>query len=107
VLQAALRNGLSFDPFPFQQDGLAAPGSDSTVWPPEADRVDRPDGQDEAGSADDCFWDVATIDEIDAKQRKPSSAGLQGHLYGRHDGTTAVPSEADSRRSSTLGQGPT
>jgi len=26
-----------------------------------ADMVDRPDGQDEAGSVDDCFWDIASI----------------------------------------------
>ena len=36
---------------------------------PEADSVDRPSEPDDAGSVDGSFWDVATIDEIDAKQR--------------------------------------
>ena len=42
---------------------------DPTGWPPAADRVDRPSGPDHAGSGDVGLWDVATIDEIDAKQR--------------------------------------
>jgi hypothetical protein len=71
----------------------------STGWPPEADGVDRPGGPDHARSGNVRFWDVATVHETDAKQRKPSSVRLQVHLYGGHDGTTAVPSEAESRRS--------
>jgi hypothetical protein len=77
------------------------------VAPRIADMVGSPGRAVNRRSANVGCWDVATVDEIDAMQRKPSSAGLQGHLYGRHDGTTAVPSEADSRRSSALGQGPT
>jgi hypothetical protein len=53
-------------------------------------------------SVNDRFWDVANIDEIDAMQRKRSSAGQQDHLDGRRDGMAAVPSEAESRRSSAL-----
>ena len=35
----------------------------------EADRVDRLGRPYDAGSVDGSFWDVVTIDEIDAKQR--------------------------------------
>jgi hypothetical protein len=46
----------------------------STGWRPEADGGDRPGGPDPAGSVDGCLWDVANIDEIDAKQRKATLA---------------------------------
>ena len=41
----------------------------STGWLPEADRFDHSDRRDDAASVDVSKWDVATIDEIDAKQR--------------------------------------
>ena len=74
----------------------------STGWRPEADRVDRPGGPDHAGSGNVKFWDVASTQQIDAKHRKPRFAGLPNHRYRRQEGMTAVPSEAEGRRSSAL-----
>jgi hypothetical protein len=42
----------------------------TTGWPAEADNVDRRSESDDAGSGDGSLWDKATINEIDAKQRK-------------------------------------
>jgi hypothetical protein len=71
----------------------------STGWPSEADRTYRPAGPDSAASVDVSCWDVANIDEIDAKQRKLPLAGPPFNGYLRRDGTAAVPSEAESQRS--------
>jgi hypothetical protein len=43
----------------------------STAWHPEADRGDRQSEPDDARSGNVGLWDVAAIQEIDAKQRKP------------------------------------
>jgi hypothetical protein len=75
----------------------------STGWPSEADRTDRPAGPDNAASVDVSCWDEATIQEIDAMQRKLPLAGPPINGNGRRDGTAAVPSEAESQRSSALG----
>ena len=76
----------------------------STGWPSEADRVDRPGEPDHAGSGNVGLWDIATIDEIVAKQRKATLAACSSKSYRCHDGTSALPSEAESWHSSALGQ---
>jgi len=76
----------------------------STGWPSEADRIDRTAGPDNAAYVDVSCWDKASTLRSSAKQRKRSSAGLQGDLCGRRYYMTAVPSEAESQRSSASGQ---
>ena len=79
----------------------------STGCPSDADSIDRRNEPNDVGCADGGFWDKATVHEIDAMQRKRSSAGLQGRLYVCRAGMAAPPSEAESRRSSSLGQAAT
>jgi hypothetical protein len=76
----------------------------STGSRPEADRGDRPSEPGDAGSVDGCFWDKATIHEIDAKQRKATFTTYLSRSYRCRNGTSALPSEAESRRSSGLGR---
>jgi hypothetical protein len=72
----------------------------STDWPPKADSVDCPSESNDTGSGNVGLWDKATIHEIDAMQRKRSSAGLRGHRYGGRDGMAASLSKAENQRSS-------
>ena len=53
------------------------------------------------------LFGIASTLRSSAKQRKRSSAGLQGRLYVCRAGMAAPPSEAESRRSSSLGQAAT
>jgi hypothetical protein len=45
-----------------------------------ADMVDRPNEPDDAGCVDVSYWDVATVQEIDAMQSLPSAALPAGSL---------------------------
>jgi hypothetical protein len=55
-------------------------------------------------SANDGFWDVASIAPIDAKQSLQTSATGASKSYRCWYGTSALPSEAESRSSSALGR---
>jgi GTPase SAR1 family protein len=68
----------------------------STGWPSEADRTDRPAGPDNAASVDVSCWDVASIQKIDAMQRKATFAACLSKSYRCRNGTSALPSEAES-----------
>ena len=70
----------------------------STGCPLEADRVDRLGRPYDAGSVDGSFWDVVTIDEIDAKQSLPTFAAPFDEDHPRHVRMAGLPSAADSRR---------
>jgi hypothetical protein len=90
-----------------ERNGLQAPHPPAFVTveaPLAADIVGCLGERVNDGPPDGRFWDIATIHEIDAKQRKRSSAGLRDHLLGCRDGMTAIPSEAESPRSSALAQ---
>ena len=50
------------------------------------------------------FWDIATIDEIVAKQSLQASAARLSKYNRCRKGTSALLSEAESRHSSALGQ---
>jgi hypothetical protein len=54
------------------------------------------------GPLDGGFWDKASTLGSSAK-RLQTFAACVSNLYGRRGGTTAVPSEAESQRSSALG----
>ena len=60
----------------------------STGSPLEADRVDCMSEPDDAGSVNGSFWDVATVDEIDAK---PSSGSRRYPNLTATAGTTPRP----------------
>jgi hypothetical protein len=47
-------------------------------------------------SVDVAFWDKATIGKIDAKQRKATFAACLSKSYRCRNGTSALPSEAES-----------
>jgi hypothetical protein len=53
-------------------------GTDSTAWPPEADRVDRPGGPDGAACVDVSCCDIASMQQVDARQMKAKFTVLEG-----------------------------
>ena len=73
---------------------------------PEADRVDRPVETTGAAFVDGSFWDVATIHEIVAKQRKRSSAPPKPHVHRWHYTMTAALHKADHDRMTLRGLPP-
>jgi hypothetical protein len=76
----------------------------STGWPTEADGVDRPVAADHTGSANVGNWDKASTLRSSAKQRKATFAACLSKSDRCRSGTSALPPEAESRRSSALGQ---
>jgi hypothetical protein len=57
-------------------------------------------------SVNDRFWDVATIDEIDAMQRQKTTACPSNERPLRHQSMAALLSGAESQRSSALASRP-
>ena len=57
--------------------------------------VDSPGGSDDAGSVDGGFWDKASMQLIDAKQRNRKSAPPKPHGHRLHRTTTAALHIAD------------
>ena len=72
----------------------------------ESGQSRSPRRPDDAGSVDDCFWDKASALRSSAKQRKQTTACPSSERRHRHHSMTALPSAAESRRSSALGQQP-
>jgi hypothetical protein len=66
--------------------------------------ADSPGGLFCAPPVDDCFWDKATIHEIDAMQSLPTFAACLSKSCRRRDGTSALPSEAENQHSSASDQ---
>jgi len=50
------------------------------------------------------YWDEATVDEFVAMQRKATFSACKSKSYRCWYGTSALPSEAEGRRASTMGQ---